>query len=167
MVGEAVQVRAWGRWMQFFFFNLKSLFWEISALLWSWNIQNIFELSFYLILHKQTTSWYPDFQIFYGEILNFCLFSRKIAIFRFHDALWRHNYKMTRPILFILVCIDRGDQHLSIDTRSKKNLLRGLQQPHVLQNSLVRRGLTLSWKVVYLITKMCIRIQIYANLKRF
>ena len=59
--------------------------------------------------------WY---QIFYGEILNFfAYFSRKIAIFSFRQALWRHNYVTAEPILFILVFINRRDQYLSNYTK--------------------------------------------------
>ena len=66
------------------------------------------------LLYKQKNRWNSDIQNFYSEILNFHLF---YAIFRSGVSLWRHNYVTPRPIVLILVCMDREGPYLPIDIK--------------------------------------------------
>ena len=73
---------------------------------------------------KKKTRWNSDIQNFYSEILNFRLFfakkkkkKKKKEIFRSSMLLWRHNYVTPWPIVLILVCMNRKDPYLSIDTK--------------------------------------------------
>ena len=70
------------------------------------------------LLYKQITLWNFDIQNFYSEILKFRLFfEKKNAIFRSGMFLWRHNYVTPRPIVLILVCINRKGPNPPIDTK--------------------------------------------------
>ena len=59
------------------------------------------------LLYKQKTGEIPVFSFFYSKI------------FRFRHALWRHNYVAPWLIVLILVCMDRRDQYISIDPKTK------------------------------------------------
>ena len=73
------------------------------------------------LLYKQKPRWNSDIQNFHSEILN-CLnfrlfFAKKNRNFQVRHVLWRHNYVTPRPIVLILVCMDRRGPYLPIDTK--------------------------------------------------
>ena len=117
-VGLGVKVRGWEPWksegegrgvdgtFSFFFLNSKSPFKKNIFILWSWNLQKMFVLSFSFCISK-ISSEIPIFRILIAKFWIFTYFSRKIAIFKFHHALWRHNCVMPWPIVLIMVCMDR------------------------------------------------------------
>ena len=71
----------------FSFWNFESPFWTKNICkLWSWNLQNMFELSFFFCISKKSVKFqYLELLL---HNLNLHLFSRKIAIFRFRHALY-------------------------------------------------------------------------------
>ena len=71
------------------------------------------------LLHKHKTWWYSDIQTFLWWNLEFRQVFTKIANFQVCHVLWRHNYVTPWLIVLILVCIDKRDQLLFIDTKAK------------------------------------------------
>ena len=116
-----------------FFWHFKSPFWKNICILWSWNLQNLFELSFSFYIGKKPGE-IPIFRTFITKFWNFWIFayfSRKIAIFKFRHALWRHNYVTPWPIVLILVCMDSKNwcnKPLPLVRRVTKNSLVRLKK---------------------------------------
>ena len=102
-----------------------------------------------LFLYKQKTHWNSDNQNFKANFWIFSYFSCKIAIFRFRDALWCHNYVMPWPIAPILICLDRGDQYRTCLLILKPSS-QGVWLRRVAKNSLVRQG-QIKWGISQLI----------------
>ena len=75
------------------------------------------EITIFLLYKKKKTRWNSDIQNLNSEILNFlnfAYFSQKIAIFRSGMFIWRNNYVTPRPIILILVCIEKVHIYLLI-----------------------------------------------------
>ena len=88
--------------------------------LWSWNIQNMFELSFSSCISKKNDE-ITIFRTFVAKFWIFIYFHKKFY-FQVYHVLLSHNYAKPLPIVLILVCMDRGDQYLStgLKIRSKR-----------------------------------------------
>ena len=100
--------------MHFFF-----QFWEFLrniCKLWSWIIY---------FLYEQNIRWNSDIQCFYSENLKFRPFFTKIWIFKFRNALWRHNYLTFWPIIIVLFWyVEEINTALWLRVLQKKSLVR-------------------------------------------
>ena len=72
---------------------------------------------FLLYKQKKKPGEIPIFRTFIAKVWIFAFFYQKTAIFRSCMFLWRHNYVTPRPIVLILVCMDREGPYLPIDTK--------------------------------------------------
>ena len=119
------------------------------CILWYWNLQNMFELSFAFCISKK-----PDQILIFRSFMVKCWISpifRKISQFSCLAFLWRHNYVTPWLTVLILVCMYREGPYLPIDTkinfigvRFEKSREGVVTLPLVrsgTKNSLVRRGL--------------------------
>ena len=102
---QSQKVRGWLQPFSFFFWYFKSPFWKIYAYYDAETYRTCLNCRFPSVYAKK-----PGFSPVLYE---------KIAIFRFRNFLWRHNYLTPCLSVLILVCVARGVQYLSIDTKTK------------------------------------------------